>query len=160
MVGMPLFKDKEHLLRVAGLFVVGIAAFLLLQQLLVPKGFGEFGHFRTGALDDNRAVPAKFAGQATCVECHTDEAAARTAGKHAHVHCEACHGALGRHAADPEALKPTRPDPRTLCVTCHMVNEAKPAGFPQIDPKDHPEGVCTECHLAHNPGSAPEEKKK
>jgi len=157
---MALFQDKEHLLRVAGLFLAGIVAFLLLQQLLVPEGFGEFGHFRTGALDDNRAPSAKFGGQAMCVECHTDEAAARGAGKHAHVACEACHGALGKHAADPEALKPARPNPRTLCVVCHAANVAKPAGFPQIDPKDHPDGVCTECHVAHDPGSAPEEKKK
>jgi hypothetical protein len=115
---------------------------------------------RTGALDDNRASTAKFGGQATCVECHTDEAKARAAGKHAHVACEACHGALGKHAADPETLKPVRPDPRTLCVVCHAANVAKPTGFPQIDPKDHPDGVCTECHVAHDPGSAPEEKKK
>lgn len=157
---MGLFQDKEHLLRVAALFLAGIVAFLLLQQLLVPKGFGELGHFRTGALADNRAVAAKFGGQAACVECHTDEATARAAGKHAHVHCEACHGALGRHAGDPEALKPTLPEPRTLCVVCHAANVAKPSAFPQIDPKDHPDGLCTECHLAHNPGSAPEEKKK
>jgi hypothetical protein len=160
MGGMALFQDKEHLLRVAVLFGGGIVAFLLLQQVLVPKGFGELGHFRTGALDDNRGAPAKFGGQAACIECHTDEAKARAAGKHAHVACEACHGALARHAADPDALKATRPDPRTLCVVCHAANVAKPTAFPQIDPKDHPEGVCTECHLPHDPGSAPEEKKK
>jgi hypothetical protein len=160
MGAMALFQDRAHLWRVGILFLGGIVAFLLLQQLLVPKGFGVYGHYRAGALSDNRAVAPKFGGQVTCVECHTDEATARASGKHAHVACEACHGALGKHAADPDALKPTRPDPRTLCVVCHAANVAKPAGFPQIDPKDHPDGVCTECHLAHNPGSAPEEKKK
>jgi uncharacterized CHY-type Zn-finger protein len=154
-----LFKDQEHLLRVAGLFAAGLLAFLVLQQLLVPAGFGAFGPFRAGALDDNRARPLRYAGQATCVECHTDVAQVRAHGKHSKVACEACHGALSTHAADPEAAKPVRPDPRTLCVVCHAANVAKPTGFPQIDRAEHPDGLCTECHVAHDPGSAPEDTK-
>jgi Cytochrome c7 and related cytochrome c len=157
---MPaLFKDKEHLLRVAVLFLGGIVAFLVLQQLLVPPGFGAFGHYRAGALGDNRSRPLRYAGQGTCVECHTDIAETRAHGKHGHVACEACHGALAAHAADPEAVKPVRPDPKALCPVCHTANVAKPSPFPQIDRAEHPDGVCTECHVAHDPGSAPETTK-
>jgi hypothetical protein len=153
-----LFKDKEHLLRVAALFAGGFVVFLLLRGLLVPAGFGEYGHFRAGAIEDNRQHAIKYAGHAVCTECHTDVGEVRARGKHAHVACEACHGALAAHAADPEAAKPVRPDPRTLCVVCHAPNVAKPASFPQID-SDHPDAVCTECHLAHDPTSAPEDTK-
>jgi hypothetical protein len=152
------FADEEHLLRVVGLFLAGLLAFFLVQALLVPKGFGVYGHFRAGALDDNRAHPILHAGRATCEACHTDVADARKGGKHERIGCEACHEAQARHAEaeDPAAQKPARPDAR-LCLVCHTANVAKPRGFPQIDPKEHAApGSCLTCHKAHNP--APEAK--
>lgn len=148
-------KDYEHLARVAALAGGGVVVFLVLQQLLVPEGFGVYGHYRAGALADNMERPPAFAGQAACLECHTDEATARRAGKHAGVACEACHGPLARHAADQEN-KPTLPVARELCLGCHAANVARPHGFPQIEAREHAEtGLCTECHQAHNPGIAP-----
>ncbi len=154
-----LFKDGEHLVRMAGLFASGVVAFFAIQYLLVPKGFGVYGHYRAGALDDNRARPASFAGRQTCEACHTDVADARRGGKHERIGCEACHGALARHAEaeDPSAAKPERPDAR-LCLVCHLANVARPRGFPQIDPKEHAEaGACFGCHKPHNP--TPEAKR-
>lgn len=150
-----LFKDHEHLARVAALAGGGIVVFLVLQQLLVPEGFGVYGHYRAGALEDNRAHPPAFAGQAACADCHSEEATARGAGPHARVACEACHGALAPHASDPEQ-KPAKPEGRSLCLSCHAANVARPATFPQIEARDHAEtGLCTECHLAHDPGRTP-----
>lgn len=155
----PFLKDSEHLIRVAGLFLVGLLLFLVLQALLVPEGFGVYGHFRSGALADNRARPLSFAGHAACEECHSDVAAARKGGKHAAVGCEACHGPLARHAEDPGTAKAARPDPRKLCIVCHSVNVAKPARFRQVEPREHSGGEsCLTCHTAHNPGVAPEAK--
>lgn len=151
---MPhLFRDKEHLVRVVLLFAAGVAAFLVLQGLLTPKEFGVYGHFRTGALDDNAARPVAFAGHARCAECHGETAVAKAGGRHAGVACEACHGALARHAEDPGALAPDRPAGRPVCLHCHTANVAKPKWFPAIDPKEHgEEGPCTACHPAHDPG--------
>jgi len=147
-----LFQDKEHLLRVAGLFTVGVVAFLILQAVLVPKDFGVYGHFRAGALADNEKRPLDFAGRAACGECHIDEAGAIKGGKHAGVGCEACHGPLARHAEDASAQKAERPDGRMLCLRCHAANVAKPAAFPQVEPPEHSaEGSCLECHPAHSP---------
>ena len=67
-----LFGHKEHLVRVAALFAAGVLVFVALQSLLVPKGFGGYGHYRAGALDDNRARPLVHAGRGACVECHAD----------------------------------------------------------------------------------------
>ncbi|HUG54555.1 MAG TPA: hypothetical protein VMR21_13190 [Vicinamibacteria bacterium] len=150
-------RDAEHLIRVAVLFVAGVIGFAVVQRLLVPEGFGELGHYRTGALADNRSRPVVFAGGAACQECHSDVAETKARGGHARPSCEACHGALARHAADPE-VKPVRPDGRTLCMRCHAVLVGRPGAFPQVDVDDHAgEATCTECHAAHDPlpGGAP-----
>ena len=125
-----MFKDKEHLVRVAVLAAGGFLVFLLVKALLVPADFGVYGHFRAGALDDNRARPLVFAGRQACADCHEDIVKARQGSKHAAIGCETCHGPLARHAADPSALKPERPDKRDLCLGCHQENAARPAGFP------------------------------
>jgi hypothetical protein len=41
-------KDAEHLLRIAAVFVAGIFAFLGVRAFLVPRSFGEYGHYRKG----------------------------------------------------------------------------------------------------------------
>lgn len=147
------FKDQEHLLRVVGLFLAALVVFFILRALLVPEGFGVYGHFRAGALDDNRAGPVAFAGGEACAACHDEVVQLRGRGKHAKVNCEACHGAQSRHAQadDPSAHKPERPGP-SLCPVCHTVNLAKPASFPQVVPREHADGTsCLECHAAHDP---------
>lgn len=151
-----IFGSAEHLFRVLLLFAAGLIAFLGLKQLLVPEGFGLYGHYRAGALDDNRARPVSFAGRAACGDCHDDKPATLAKGKHARVGCEACHGALGRHAQAPDELEPARPEVPALCLRCHARNPGRPAGFPQIDPADHAgDARCTECHSPHDPGSQP-----
>lgn len=143
---------KEHLVRVAGLFAAGVALFLLVQAIFVPKGFGAYGHYRPGALDDVRARPLVYAGRAACLDCHTDVGATLKAGKHASIGCEACHGALARHVEDVSSQKAERPDGRQICLRCHLPNVAKPRGFPRVEPGDHaPTGSCLECHQAHSP---------
>jgi hypothetical protein len=152
----PRFRDQEHLLRLVVLAAAGVVTFLALRALLVPSDFGVYGHYRAGALEENRAEPIRFSGQDACVACHED---ARKGGKHAGVRCEACHGALARHAHadDPAADKPRRPAAE-LCLVCHLQNVAKPKGFPQIDLEEHADaGTCFQCHRAHRPAETPEE---
>jgi hypothetical protein len=153
------FRDWEHLARVAGLFLAGLVSFLVLKAVFVPAGFGRYGHFRAGALDDNRARPLSYAGRAACAECHSDVVEVRQAGKHAGVSCEACHGPHAAHAADPSAAAAHRPDAAQLCLVCHAANVAKPRSFPTIVVEDHAgTESCLTCHTAHNPGQVPEGK--
>lgn len=146
-----------HLIRMGGLFLAGIVLFLIARAAFVPNGFGELGHFRTGALADNRAHKPVFAGRATCAECHTDEAGGLKGGPHKGVGCEACHGALGAHASGDSDVKPTRPEPAKLCLVCHLQNVSRPAAFKQVDPKDHMDGSgkCGACHDPHSPDKEP-----
>jgi hypothetical protein len=54
---MKTFKDSGHLFRLAGVFLVGFASFLVVRALLVPKTFGEYGHYRGAALGELTASP-------------------------------------------------------------------------------------------------------
>jgi hypothetical protein len=149
------FKDKEHLVRMASLFAVGIAAFLVLQYLFVPEGFGRYGHYRAGALADNRDPgqhPLRYAGRAACADCHGDVVEARKGSRHEQIGCEACHGPAARHASNPSDVKPIKPDPRAICIRCHSASASRPKGFPQVLVDGHAsEGACTACHNAHAP---------
>jgi hypothetical protein len=144
--------DCEHLIRAAILLCAGIALFLVIRSLLVPDDFGALGHYRESALLDNRARTFTYAGRAECEECHVDIAESRAGSKHERIACEGCHGALARHAEDPASVRPEKPDPENLCMTCHARNLARPATFPQVDREDHAGGEpCVSCHSPHHP---------
>ena len=145
-------SNYAHLVRMAGLFVLGILLFLGGRSFFVPKDFGVYGHYRAGALDDARARPIKFAGQATCVECHANIGDLRKTTRHAKVSCESCHGPLASHAAGDEPAKPTRPDGLKTCVGCHTKSPSKPPTFPQVVVVDHAaDNACIVCHNPHAP---------
>lgn len=145
------WKDSEHLLRMAALFGVGILLFLVAQAVLVPADFGQVGHYRTGALAANRARPISFAGQASCVSCHTDVGDLKATNQHRGVRCEACHGPQALHASTAEH-NPSKPDAAALCARCHAASSSRPASFPQVNVREHAGGeICTSCHVAHAP---------
>jgi len=149
---MNRFKDAEHLLRVALVFAVAIIAFLLLRAVLVPRSFGEYGHYRGNAIAEVAAHPVSFAGHEACEVCHSDVLAVKHDGKHAGVNCEACHGALAKHADDPATVQPPKLDTAVLCARCHQANAAKPKSFPQVVAADHSAGLpCETCHQPHSP---------
>ncbi|HEY2471076.1 MAG TPA: cytochrome c3 family protein [Terracidiphilus sp.] len=149
---MSVFKDVGHLFRFAGLFVLAFIVFLVVRSYVVPKSFGQYGHYRGNAIGEIAAHPVKFAGHGTCETCHSDVLDMKSKGKHAHVNCEACHGPLSRHADDPSSVTPVKPDTGVLCARCHTASAAKPKGFPQVDPADHSNGVpCETCHQPHSP---------
>jgi len=149
---MNSFKDAEHLLRVALVFVAATVAFVLVRAVLVPRSFGEYGHYRGNAITEIAAQRVVFAGHQACETCHPDVVTVKNAGKHTGVNCEACHGALATHAADPVTVHPPKLDTAILCVRCHEANDAKPKGFPQVVAKDHSSGLsCETCHQPHSP---------
>jgi cytochrome c554/c'-like protein len=147
-----IFRDSGHLIRPALVILAGLAAFGVLRQAVIPKAFGQYGHYRPGALELVRNRPLSYGGQQACLVCHEDQGKARAAGKHAHVACEACHGPLAKHAEDPGSLVPKLPEVAGLCVRCHEKDAAKPRAFPQVVSAEHSGGmVCNSCHQPHNP---------
>jgi hypothetical protein len=148
---MNIFNDAGHLFRLAGVFVLGLLLFLVVRGFLVPKSFGQYGHYRGSSMTEIAARPVKFAGHQTCEPCHSDVLDQKNAGKHARVNCEACHGPQAAHADDP-SIKPAKLDTAILCARCHEQNAAKPKGFPQVATLDHSAGLaCDTCHQPHSP---------
>jgi hypothetical protein len=152
---MKTFQDSGHLFRLAAVFLAGFLAFLIVRALLVPKTFGQYGHYRAAALGEIAARPVNYAGHQACETCHTDIADTKSKGKHVHVNCESCHGPLAKHAEDPASVVPTLPDTAVIWARCHQANLAKPAAFPQADAPEHSGGSpCKTCHAPHSPAVA------
>ena len=152
---MSDLRDAGHLFRFVGIFVLAFVVFLVVRHYIVPRSFGQYGHYRGAAIGEIAALPVRFAGHDTCEACHVEVVDKKSKGKHAHVNCEACHGAQVQHAgsADPSTVKPVLPDTSILCARCHTASAAKPKGFPQVVPADHSNGMpCNSCHQPHNPG--------
>lgn len=149
----PGFRDYEHVLRVAALFALAIAGFLVWRSWMIPPDFGVYGHYRAGAIAEAASLPPVYAGQDSCVDCHADVQETRLTGRHAAIACEACHEPLGDHARGEADTAPVRPSPRAVCLTCHAARAGMPKAFPRIVEREHSEaGPCTDCHKAHAPG--------
>jgi hypothetical protein len=146
------FKDLEHLFRLAAIFVAGLLVFAVARAELVPEDFGRLGHYRASAIDEIRARPIVHAGQKACAECHGDVIEARLPSRHKALSCEACHGALARHAAGDDTFTFGKPDAQPLCIRCHATKTGKPERYPRVDVKDHAgDEACTSCHKPHDP---------
>ena len=161
--GAHLFKDTEHLIRLVVVVILAVAAFVVLRAAVVPKSFGEYGHYRGDAIGETAARPIAHAGHEVCEGCHTDVADQKKLGKHVVVACESCHGPQARHADDPASIKPAKLDTAVICTRCHEANSAKPKGFPQVVSAEHSGGLaCDTCHQPHRPkieDSADKDKK-
>jgi hypothetical protein len=59
---MSTFKDAGHLFRFAGLFVLAFLVFLVVRHFVVPKSFGQYGHYRGASMGEIAAHPVQFAG--------------------------------------------------------------------------------------------------
>lgn len=151
-------RHYQHVVRMAGLFVLGIVAFLGLRAVAVPPDFGVYGHYRASALELNAEKPLVHAGRAACADCHPDIIETRTGGKHERIGCEGCHGAAARHASqEDKAPPPVKPHARTGCLHCHTKDASRPGWFPQIVAAEHAgDQRCTQCHNPHNPVPAPQ----
>jgi hypothetical protein len=142
----------QQVSRLIVLFVVLVGGLVVARWLLVPKTFGQDGHYRSAAVDSIKALPIRYAGQQVCGECHDEIYGLKKASRHSGVACEVCHGAAAAHVDDPEEYSPGAPRERGYCPLCHGYNASRPTGFPQIDPIMHnPMKPCISCHDPHEP---------
>lgn len=147
-----MFKDVEHLIRLAAVMAIALVAFVVLRAAIVPHSFGQYGHYRGAAIAEIAARPIGFAGHDACEGCHSDVVDQKKQGKHVVVACEACHGALAKHADDPGSVTPAKLDTAVICARCHEADSAKPKWFPQVLTADHSGGLaCDTCHQPHSP---------
>ena len=125
--------------------------FLVVRHFVVPKSFGEYGHYRGAAIAEIAARPVHFAGQQTCETCHTDSL---TPEAPASTPTSTAKPATARWPSTPTIpqSQPAKLDTAVLCIRCHAASAAKPKTFPQVDADEHAGGVaCETCHQPHNP---------
>jgi hypothetical protein len=122
------------------------------RLVLVPRTFGDKGHYRAAATDSIMQLPMHYAGHDVCTMCHAQVAQTKAASFHRGVACEVCHGPASDHLANPMQVKPPAPRDRSFCPRCHAFDAARPSGFPQIDTTQHNPGIpCFMCHRPHDP---------
>ena len=165
-------KQVSRLLIVFGCF---LGIFLLLRVFLVPKSFGEYGHYRGDALKEIASLNVKFVPREKCTSCHETNAKMHTETEHAKINCQTCHGPGYKHVeyyekqsglqkADslrdtskesPEEFRLVKSDEKAFCLKCHDTNAARPEkAIIQIDPADHHANKkCVKCHNPHAPNS-------
>lgn len=145
-------RMPQQISRLLIVFVVALVALLVMRRLLIPKTFGEIGHYRAAAIGENAALPIKYAGRGACRECHDDIDTTHSRARHQTVACETCHGPAQAHISSGGEAKPIVPRERSFCSRCHGYDVARPTGFPQIDPAAHnPVKRCVTCHNPHEP---------
>ncbi len=129
------------------------------RTALVPRTFGEHGHFRFAAIEEARQIPTRHAGSAVCGDCHADIVELHDKDAHTGVACESCHGPGLAHAEAGGDGTIRRPDGRDACLVCHGLMLARPGEFPQVTPDEHlafvgvadRELACVTCHDPHEP---------
>ncbi|MHB1107176.1 MAG: multiheme c-type cytochrome [Lutibacter sp.] len=141
-------------------FVVFVGIFILIQQLLTPESFGEYGHYRANALDDNKMSTSFYKGESKCNECHQDIFDQKALDVHDAVRCESCHSPKIDASTDCKVSPPIVKGTIKFCAECHATNPARlKKGVPQLDFKEHYEKQnCIECHNPHAPWELKEEK--
>lgn len=143
----------EQVKRLLILFVVLVAAFLLVRSLLIPDSFGQYGHYRGLALEENQAHEVKYLGEEACLDCHDDYGTMKSEDMHSGISCESCHGPGWKHVEDPTPENILYPSGREFCGLCHSKNAARPANeVAQVVLEEHnTDNECVECHNPHAP---------
>lgn len=129
-----------------------VCLFLVARHFLIPESFGKYGHYRANSIDENAALPIRYAGKAVCMDCHDTEAAKLESDLHKGLTCEVCHGPGALHADDPESNKLIKSGTRDFCGRCHDLNAARRTEvIKQIDIKTHntERENCIDCHNPH-----------
>ena len=168
---MDLSYRKRLLLVLLGIAAAS-AGGMLFKQLLVPSSFGEYGHYRAAAIDEEAAVPVRHGTNESCYSCHAWEAGIHKKGKHSTISCEFRHGPYADHVGQRETeygLKDektgtlpvkTGKEITTLCLRCHNTEikarseqVIKTVAMPDHlkDQKVKLTHTCNQCHHVHAP---------
>lgn len=147
------FYIPPQLSRLAIAFAIFISIFILLRHFLVPKTFGQYGHYRGASLTEIAQREIHYAGQKVCFECHQDIEDLKQQDVHSEIDCETCHGPGQKHSENGDTTGLKKPVSREFCGLCHSKNPAKQtSAIFQVDLKEHNVGkLCIDCHNPHQP---------
>ena len=120
-------QQSSRLLLVAVILVVGLVT---ARHFLVPKTFGQRGHFRAAAVDAIEKLPIRYAGREACAMCHAEIVAIHNKARHQTVACEVCHGPAAAHTESPGEIKPPAPTHPRLLPALPRLRPHAPHRFP------------------------------
>lgn len=171
----PEYKSKynTHLVRVVIVLIVLVAGVVTARAVFIPKDYGDYGNYRTGAVVDEMNLPIRNQTNESCLQCHPYIKKIHLSGVHKDVSCEFCHGPNSDHIADNQKIGEMEvkrgEDIQDLCLRCHnKVIRARPEehikmiSFPEhLNQKGvRIENQCNQCHHVHDPMKWVNEAKK
>ena len=163
---MPEYKSHpySHIFKIVLVLVVVIAAGVVVRGMVLPKNFGQYGHYRAGAIEDEINRPIRNGTNASCLVCHPYIRQMHLNGVHHTVSCEFCHGPVADHVKDGKVIgllpKKQGKEIKRLCLRCHnQIIRARPReSIKMVKMPDHPKQKhvrldhnCNQCHNVHAP---------
>ena len=151
---MNRFRLQPQLLRLVLLTLLIIGTYVAARAVLTPATFGQYGHYRGAALEQEaNSRTLMFAGAKACDECHADTGELVAKDRHKGIRCESCHGPGRTHARNPDIVPAKLTE--QICLRCHVADPARPVKVRQIQIAEHyPTDKCVECHVAHQPNKS------
>ncbi|MDH3348493.1 MAG: cytochrome c3 family protein [Desulfobulbaceae bacterium] len=157
-------NHNTHVKWVVGFLTMAAILGLIVKKVLVPEGFGTYGHYRAGAILDEFNRETRHMTNDSCLSCHPFIKEMHLEGIHRTVSCEFCHGPYGDHIRNGKkvATLPVKKGEEitALCLRCHnQIIRARPKeSIKMITMPDHLENKkvqtdhnCDQCHNVHAP---------
>lgn len=146
------------------LITLGVGGFYA-RKAFLPEGFGKYGHYRAGAIEDEMNLPLRNMTNESCLDCHPFIKKIHLKGVHKTVSCEMCHSAYANHVDKNGKVYAKMPkkqgkEIKELCLRCHNkaikarpVTVIKVVEFPGHleEKKVRTDHNCDQCHHVHAP---------
>lgn len=155
-------SEKGKRIGLTALIVV--AALAIVATIARPSDWGEIGHYRTSAIDDELKRAFTNRGNSSCRECHENIYELKGTDAHKTLECEGCHGAYSAHIdaagkkfADMPASRKERQI--ELCLACHKHAPGRSTELIKLiyypahlrDQNVRLTHTCDQCHTVHAP---------
>lgn len=157
-------KSYSHVFKIILILIAVLGLGIAVRAMVMPKTFGEFGHYRGSAIEDEMNRPLRNGTNASCLVCHPYIRQMHLEGVHKTVSCEFCHGPIADHVKDGKVIAdlPMKQgeEIKKLCLRCHnQIIRARPKesikmiSMPQHLEEKHVriDHNCNQCHNVHAP---------
>ena len=154
----------SHIVKIVLILLILVAVGVAVRAKVLPDGFGKYGHYRAGAIDDEINRPIRNGTNASCLVCHPHIRQMHLKGVHKTVSCEFCHGPIADHVVAGKVIGPLPKkqdkEIKKLCLRCHnQIIRARPKeSIKMISMPRHLEEKhvridhnCNQCHNVHAP---------
>jgi len=157
---------RRHVKRILLFLVILLAVTWIAKLLFTPSGFGKYGHYRAGAIDEEVVKKPVNLTNFSCVKCHEYDNELLMAGLHRTLSCEFCHGSGEKHIQNGKVVEKlavqSGDELNALCMRCHNIAQravmtnvkiVKTVVMPDHLKKQNVnlEHSCNQCHLVHKP---------